>query len=443
MNEETLQKQKQLQEEQLVQQEQQIQSVPLQQQASPVETTAQQVPQMVQQEVYDEQQTTQLQQHAKHISVLNPPPDLSNPVPTEAPKRSWKERRQHNKVMKKASAETGESAQSLLLLKDDKIREMNRGRYDVAACRAYCTDFHLDKNGRPKTPEDQKIFERDQQRMRDYVSEDKATHYKVLGEIVKEYLSLKPDPRCFDDPEEALKNYAALHRIGSRAVSFDDIKRKDPAYFESLDQKTKDAIVRQEQLFGDGQFVQLMGDLASMNRMSSLNGKLGIEENKEARTYFNRAQHMFREACVAPELDAALNAKYANAVRQAGEDSKSADGGLAAPLREHEQQSYRDLMAFKDREQVHYEKHKAEADQIIGKYVETLKKQSDFAFQSSSADQVYNELDKKAGGAPDPVTQIKLELLSRKSREARQQYSDSSKQLGELFESFKKVIWER
>ena len=140
---ESVEKQKQLQEQQVLQTDQ-LQLNQLQQQV-PAETAIQLSP-----------QTQQVQQQARRVEVDFGPPDDALPVPTEMPKRSWKQQRRHNKALKQASEnlKEGFAAHQKYDLDDVKAanRQSGKDKYDLRSVALFCDSFHLDKYGNPKTP---------------------------------------------------------------------------------------------------------------------------------------------------------------------------------------------------------------------------------------------------------------------------------------------------
>lgn len=341
---ESVEKQKQLQEQQVLQTDQ-LQLNQLQQQV-PAETAIQLSPQTQQVQLQaNAQQTVQMQQQARRVEVDFGPPDDALPVPTEMPKRSWKQQRRHNKALKQASEnlKEGFAAHQKYDLDDVKAanRQSGKDKYDLRSVALFCDSFHLDKYGNPKTPEDKAILERGSQRMRDYVLGDQTTHDKVLGEMTKEFLSIKVDIKCFDDPEETLKNYTELHKLGNRIRYFNNVIHDNPAYFAALDQETRNAITKQLDRFENGGFCSTLTNVARMYGMQGDNGKIEDAGDPTTRMLYQTAKNDYKNSCIKEKVNPMLDEFSANIRKDFELMRKPGGEGLQAARRHYTNKAVR------------------------------------------------------------------------------------------------------
>lgn len=422
MNEDTLQKQKQLQEQQQVQQqvqqEEQLQAGQLQQQASPVQTTIQQVPQTMQQHV-NVQQTVQMQQQAQRVEVDFGPPDDAQPVPTEIPKRSWKQQRRHNKVMKQVSEDIKEETRTFETVATDEIKEMNEHvepvrRLDLVW--PYLKEFKVDKNGKPRTKADAEALEQNRTFMKDYLSTDKDKHNETLRKITADFLAQKTDPRCFDDPEEVMKHYIEYRHTLNVTMHFIDVMKMNPDYFANLDQQTKAAIEKQNRLYGDGEF-NILAAVARMYGMAPDTGRLDGKDDPDTAGFFQQSKNSFKQANIREKVNPMLD-KYNADVKK---DFANIDyTGMAGGQMNKKYYSRAEMNHFSMTD-ASWNKVKDRADQHPGaKEAYEAYRQAREAFNevltrygTLNATRTALEHEKDADGRVDPLTQLSLETLGR------------------------------
>ena len=252
-----------------------------------------------------------MQQQAQRVEVQFGPPDDAQPVPTEAPKRSWKQQRHHNKLMKQASAEMIEQTKSLKMVKDALNLKYEGGKVnglDPRAVNCYCEGFHLNKYGKPLTDADAQAFEEDKKLTTNYLSRDKTAHDKALQDILNKFLAIKVSPLCFEDPENTVKNFADYSQMSFRVVYFENIMKENPEYFskDNLGEALVEQIKAKVNCFSDGKFNQTLSAIARMNGLSPNSGEYDGRRDKSSRALYQEYKNDFKNALIKTQMDPVL-----------------------------------------------------------------------------------------------------------------------------------------
>lgn len=258
------------------------------------------------------QRATQMLVNARAAEVKLPPVDINDkPVQAEMPERSRKQQRQHEKTMAKAHTFGAEQYLKRKTTVTPEIRALmqEQGKnYDLNFIEAMY-EFKVDKNGDPITPEDRDAQAQARALMKKYIGGSKESHNAVLDLMTEKFLSIKVDPHCFDDPDKTMENYRELKIKADLMMGFVDARHNNPEYFQALDQKTKDAIEKQDRLFGDGNFTQTLNNIAVMNKMSADTGREIDDDNlpEQCRLSYLESRGDYKEACCKQKMEPMVN----------------------------------------------------------------------------------------------------------------------------------------
>lgn len=210
----------------------------------------------------DEQMTNKMKAMVPSVSVTSSAPVPLPPQTAPAAKEGYKARREREKKRKEAL--------KVCPVGDEYTLDTVRGISDVIRCREasstpeisklahathtdfripkmLCSDYKLDKKGRPATDEDEAIMLKNRKFLSDYASGDAQLRKPYLDEIVDRILNAKFTPDMLT-PGNITKNAVSYKHLGDLFTCVDNLQTENPEYFASLPKIKKDLLDAQTKI---------------------------------------------------------------------------------------------------------------------------------------------------------------------------------------------------
>lgn len=210
---------------------------------------------------YDEEKIAQMRSMAPHAEVTGTAPVPEPPIQAPAAKEGYKARREREKKRKEAlkvcpvgdeytldiAREIKAGNESLQASITPEITERAQATHsDMRALKVFCSEFQLDKKGRPATEEDARIMRENQEFMMFYTSGSKKLRKPFLDRFTDQMLSTKLTPDMFTE-ENLTKHAAEYKQLGDRFTYFENLQKENPEYFDSLPELKKELLAAQLQ----------------------------------------------------------------------------------------------------------------------------------------------------------------------------------------------------
>lgn len=229
------------------------------------------------QQSYDRESVQELSQSISRTEVSQGSSEDDPPVPAEALKESWKERRQRKKTAKLLQKE----------FRDDDLRIM-RVRFDLPddniaekITPLLTQKLHFDKQGNPADSVDQDVFARNKQNIRDYASGDPTLRKPLIDNAVNRYMNMKINICKLNDPKAVLNDMPYYRELMQLQSGLRTLLDDNPQYVSAMSHENRMLLEERLRVMDDAHLNDMIKHTCGMQGVDIDTGAMTSEDMRQ------------------------------------------------------------------------------------------------------------------------------------------------------------------